>query len=66
MPSGPGKYDDLCTKIREEAGATGVILLIGDGKLGSGFSVHGDAFFIASVPAMLREIAGEIERSTQC
>lgn len=35
---GPGKYDQLCTMVREEAGAEGgAIVIIFDGNQGSGF-----------------------------
>ena len=40
MADGPGIYDDLCTQVREQTQAVGVVLLIVNGNLGSGFSVQ--------------------------
>lgn len=42
MPEGPGKYDDLCTLVREKAKARGVLVAIIDGEYGQGFSVQGE------------------------
>ena len=61
MPAGPGKYDDLCTKVREEVGADGVILLVVNGKEGSGFSCQANLPLTLALPKMLRSIADEIE-----
>lgn len=62
MALGPGKYDALVTRIMDEAPAQGVILLIIDGVLGSGFSVQATAEITASLPTLLREVADGIER----
>ncbi len=35
MAFGPGKYDDLCTEVREKAKAKGVLVIIIDGDKGS-------------------------------
>lgn len=40
MPTGPGKYDDLCTIVREQSEATAAIVIILDGNRGTGFSVQ--------------------------
>jgi hypothetical protein len=40
MTVGPGKYDDLCTHVREEAQAVGSVVVVIQGKYGSGFSVQ--------------------------
>jgi hypothetical protein len=40
MPIGPGKYDDLCTVVRETAEAKAAIIIILDGNKGNGFSVQ--------------------------
>jgi hypothetical protein len=42
---GPGKYDDLCTYVREQSGVTdkgGTIVIVIGGNKGSGFSVQAD------------------------
>jgi hypothetical protein len=38
---GPGKYDDLCTYVREKTVAAGAIVIVIGGARGSGFSVQG-------------------------
>ena len=62
MALGPGKYDALVTRIMDEAPARGVILLIIDGVLGSGFSVQATVEIAATLPALLREVADQIEK----
>jgi hypothetical protein len=64
MTMGPGKYDDLCTKAREEAKAAGVLLLVIGGSRGGGFSVQSVSVDLTTrLPAILRSIAAEIEAS---
>lgn len=58
---GPGKYDDLCTKLREDADAAGVILIIFDGNLDSGFSVQVPPQILHTLPALLRSLSNQIE-----
>ncbi len=64
--TGPGKYDELCTSVREQAQAKCAIVLIFDGKDGSGFScqcqMNGPLF---NLPAVLRDMANEIESDLQ-
>ena len=64
MPLGPGKYDDVCTEIREKTKAEGVIVLVIGGERGSGFSCQADIFNTAMLPATLRSIADQIEQSS--
>jgi hypothetical protein len=40
MPSGPGKYDDLCTQVRDAADARVAFVLIIGGDSGSGFALQ--------------------------
>lgn len=40
MANGPGKYDKVCTSVRESTQAQAVILLVFNGNEGSGFSVQ--------------------------
>lgn len=61
MPRGPGKYDPLLTAARKAAGATCAMLLIGDGMLGSGFSIQATPEFYDKIPEILRKIADEAE-----
>jgi hypothetical protein len=63
MSIGPGKYDELCTLVREEAQAKGAIVVIINGYKGSGFSVQADAFTTAHLAVILEDMAAEIRRS---
>jgi hypothetical protein len=60
---GPGKYDHLLTRAREEAKASAAILVIFDGEKGHGFSCQLMPHMLFDVPRILREIAREIEES---
>ena len=60
MPLGPGKYDQICTEIREKTNASGVIVIIIDGTLGNGFSCQVDQKLILKLPDILEFMAKEI------
>lgn len=65
MALGPGRYDDLCTLVRERAGVAegGAIVIIIGGDRGSGFSVQADLATTAKLPDLLEHIAKEIRES---
>lgn len=63
MPIGPGKYDDLCTYVRETAKAESVVVLVFHGESGDGFSVQATPGVIMSLPGILRNCAQQIEDS---
>lgn len=63
MALGPGKYDNVCTEVREKTKAEGVVLLVIKGELGSGFSVQADLVTTAFLPETLRSMAQQIEDS---
>lgn len=63
MPAGAGKYDDLCTYVRKQALAVGAIVIVVDGKQGSGFSVQGPVELQADLPTILQVVADEIKAS---
>lgn len=63
MPVGPGKYDDLCTYVREQAKAAGAIVIVIGGAKGAGFSVQAPPIVTLKLPALLRELAKQIEES---
>lgn len=63
MPLGPGKYDAEVTMVREKLQADGVILIIFNGNQGGGFSCQLTAHLTRQIPAMLREMAAQIEAS---
>jgi len=60
MATGPGKYDELATQVREQAEAQGVILMVLDGKDGSGFSVQADMATTMALPELLENVAKQI------
>jgi hypothetical protein len=60
--TGEGKYDAICTKARIEAKAVGALLMIIEGKNGSGFSVQAPGAILVQLPAVLRFVADEIEQ----
>jgi hypothetical protein len=59
---GPGRYDDICSAVRELAGAECVMLIVMGGKRGPGFSVQmvDDPTIMLRLPNVLEHIAGEI------
>lgn len=63
MPMGSGKYNNECTLVREKTDAKGVLLIVLDGKKGSGFSCQADALITLKLPAMLEDIARQIRES---
>jgi hypothetical protein len=40
MPNGPGRYDDLCTQVRDATNAEIAVVLIIRGDSGSGFALQ--------------------------
>lgn len=60
MALGPGKYDDLCTQVREQVKAEGVVMIIANGTNGSGFSVQAPMDMHAALPAVLESLAESI------
>lgn len=63
MALGPGKYDDLCTLVRQKAKAKGALVIILDGEKGSGFSCQADLVVTLRLPEMLENIAKQIRES---
>jgi hypothetical protein len=60
MALGPGKYDDLCTEVREKINAKGTILIIIEGDRGFGFSVQAEPWIVLKLPETLRRVAQTI------
>lgn len=58
---GPGKYDDVLTTARERTGGSCILIVI-DGKQGSGFACQTDLMALQRLPQMLRHIADQIEK----
>jgi hypothetical protein len=59
---GPGKYDAICTEVREQTRAAGVLLIVIDGNVGSGFSCQADLITTARLPDLLERVAADIRR----
>lgn len=62
----PGKYDDICDMARKAAGGRACMLLVFEGRRGSGSSVQIDGSanmqsMLQTLPAILRKVADEIE-----
>lgn len=68
MPLGPGKYDDMCTMVREATGAQAVVVVIVGGSRGDGFSVQAEQcedpkankIIWATIAGSLRAVAKQI------
>ena len=63
MPFGAGKYDDVATEARLKTQARGVMLMVFDGTHGGGFSAQLPPDLLLTMPAILREVAKQIEES---
>lgn len=63
MGLGPGRFDALCTYVREKAEAQGAAVIVwgAPGEKGAGFSVQADMQMLATLPAVLRNMADTIE-----
>jgi hypothetical protein len=61
MSLGPGKYDSFAVSVREATKARGVILIIKEGYLGSGFSCQLSLEDTLAMPRILRDMADQIE-----
>jgi hypothetical protein len=61
MTMGPGKYDDLATVVQAQTQARGVILIVIGGNRGEGFSCQATLEVTLALPAMLRNIADQME-----
>jgi hypothetical protein len=58
---GAGKYDDLATLVRQQAGAKGVVVIVIDGPAGSGFSVQAAPALLPHLVGLLRTMADAVE-----
>jgi hypothetical protein len=64
MTIGPGKYDDVCTIVREETDATVAIVIVVGGSRGDGFSVQtSDLSLMARLPDVLETIAKQVREA---
>lgn len=63
MALGPGKYDQELTDLRTRCKAAGALLIVIDGDRGSGFSAQLTPQLTLALPAVLRDLAEQIESS---
>jgi len=61
MALGPGKYDDLCTYVRERTGGS-VLLIVAGGNKGNGFACQTDLETALLLPNLLENVAAQIRR----
>lgn len=63
MPLGAGKYDAEATYVRERTEAHGVIVIVINGRDGSGFSAQFvDYSLIPELPGVLEDLARDIRK----
>nr|WP_295083939.1 hypothetical protein [uncultured Roseateles sp.] len=60
MADGPGAYDYLCTHVRESAEATGALVMVFNGNLGSGFSVQAPSEIHAQLADVLEQVVQQM------
>ena len=66
MNPGAGKYDELCSIARLATEAQGVLLIVLDGNLGSGFSVQvKNPELLHSIPDLLEKLARKIREDLE-
>jgi hypothetical protein len=58
---GPGKYDNVCTAVREHTNAEGVLIIVLGGYLGNDFSAQLTQEDALKLPGMLRHIIAQLE-----
>lgn len=64
MPLGPGKYDDLCTHVRNASEAKVAIVAVVSGNRGTGFSMQAHASVNPlEVAKLLETMAANIRQS---
>lgn len=56
--NGPGKYNDLCTYVREQSDAEMAVVIVVRGNKGNGFDVQTvDTEHLRALPGVLMEMA---------
>ena len=61
MTDDKGKYDEECAGVRERTDAEAVILIVLNGKLGSGFSVQVTPEILLFLPELLHSVANDLD-----
>jgi hypothetical protein len=60
-----GKYDDLCSYVREQTKADGVVVIVVGGDKGHGFAVQGNLETTWMLPDILELAAKRMRRDTK-
>jgi len=60
MTAGPGKYDDLCTYVREKSEAGAAVVIVLGGKHGHGFSVQVYGGYEIQLAETLEDLARQL------
>lgn len=59
---GKGRYDDVCTEIRKSTKADGVMLMVVNGRDGSGISMQATPAMMMILPDILEGMAAYIRK----
>jgi hypothetical protein len=62
MALGAGKYDDLCTYVREQSKAMGACVMVFGGEAGWGFSIQAPPEAMLDLTRLLRHMADVCEQ----
>ena len=65
MATGPGKYDDMVSMVRQQIGMTdsgGVVLIVVGGERGPGFSCQADLQTTLLLPDLLELVAKQMRK----
>ncbi len=68
MTWGPGKYDELCSLVREKAGINageggGVVVIVLGGNKGNGFSCQADPLMTMMLPEILERVVMDMRKA---
>jgi hypothetical protein len=63
--NGPGKYDWLATRVRTDAEAGLVAVIVIGGTLGDGFAVQGSLELVRQLPELLEAMARNIRAENE-
>lgn len=64
MAIGPGKYDDMCSYVREQVGGS-VIVIVVDGNRGNGFACQTGVETVLALPDILESVARQIREDAE-
>ena len=65
MPIGAGRYDTLCTLVRDRAKARGAAVIVFGGEHGDGFSLQAPLDVTLTIADVLEDMARQIRDSFQ-